>query len=82
MPGECVGQSELDHVRGSGGLSMKSLSIATNGARLCNGTHHPMKTNAGKTWRPRLLDVVARLASECAQCQRESISRYGEELSA
>jgi hypothetical protein len=41
-----------------------------------------MKTNAGKTWRPRLLDVVARLASECAQCQRESISRYGEELSA
>jgi len=77
MPGTCAGQSENDHVRASGGISMKSDSIATNCARLCNGTHHPMKTNEGKRWRPRLLEVIADLHGECAECQRESIERYG-----
>lgn len=76
MPGECAGASELDHVRASGGISMKSLSIATNAAQMCS-VHHRLKTNAGKTWRPRLLTVIAALASECTACQRESIETYG-----
>ena len=59
---------------------MKSESIAVNCAHLCNGTHHPMKTNAGKTWRPKLLAVIAQLHGECDQCQRESIETYGAPL--
>ena len=82
MPGDCtLGTTELDHIRGSGAMGRKSASVATNGARLC-WWHHSLKTREGRTWRLRLLDVVARLASECARCQRESIERYGEELSA
>jgi hypothetical protein len=76
MPGECIGPAiELDHVR-VGGMGMKSKSIATNAARLCARVHHPMKTEHAE-WRQRLLDVIARLHGECAQCQRESIEAYG-----
>lgn len=56
---------------------MKSDSIAVNGARLCRFVHHPLKTYAGKTWRPKLIAVIGKLHGECAQCQRESIERYG-----
>ena len=76
MPGECRGAAELDHVRASGGLGMKSASVAVNAARLCNW-HHWLKGQRGRTYRPRLLDVIAFLHSECAQCQRESIETYG-----
>lgn len=79
MPGACAGMPELDHVRASHGLGMKSESIATNAARLCN-FHHAQKTLDGRTWRPRLLTVVARLAAGCASCQRESIERSGAPL--
>jgi hypothetical protein len=79
MPGACSGSVELDHVRASGGVGMKSKSIATNGARLCSW-HHSLKTREGRTWRPRLLDVIARRAAECADCQRESIEVWGQEL--
>lgn len=84
MPGDCLGSSELDHVRASHGTGMKSDSIATNAAHLCT-FHHWLKGQYGKTWRPRLLTVIARLASECSACQRESIETYGyplEEVSA
>lgn len=78
MPGECIGPAiELDHVRASGGLTLKSPSIATNAARLCARVHHPLKTREGRTWRPRLLSEIARLHGECAQCQRESIETWG-----
>lgn len=76
MFGECLGSSELDHVRASHGTGMKSDSIATNAARLCT-YHHWLKGQAGKTWRPRLLTVIGQLHGECAACQRESIERYG-----
>lgn len=75
MPVDCAGESELDHVR-AGGMGMKSESIATNGARLC-AWHHSLKTRGGRTWRPRLLAVIAQRASECAPCQRESIETWG-----
>lgn len=80
MPGDCTrGTSELDHVRASGGIGMKSRSIATNGARLC-WWHHSLKTREGRTYRPRLLTVIARLHSECASCQREAIEMWGQPL--
>ena len=77
MPGECAGPIDTDHVRASGGISLKSKSIAVNGARLCRFTHHNLKTREGKTWRPRLLTVIAQRHGECADCQRESITEYG-----
>ena len=76
MPGPCEGGDELDHVRASGGVGMKSLSIAVNGARLC-GAHHRLKTREGRTWRPRLLSVIADRHGRCSDCRRESIERYG-----
>lgn len=78
MPGECMGGSELDHVR-AGGTGMKSESIAVNAARLC-AWHHSLKTREGRTYRPRLLAVIGRLAAECSDCQRESIATFGQPL--
>lgn len=75
MPGTCLGESELDHVR-AGGIGVKSASVAVNAARLC-AWHHSIKTREGRTYRPLILAVIARLHGECAECQRESIARYG-----
>ena len=58
MPGECWGISELDHVRASHGIGMKSETSVSNLVLLCS-THHRMKTEHGKTWRPRLLEYLA-----------------------
>lgn len=79
MPGECFGAIHGDHVRASGAVGMKSKSIAVNCARLCF-PHHEKKTHEGRDWRPRLLDVIARLHGSCAACQRESIEEYGRPL--
>lgn len=57
MPGECAGSYELDHVRASGGLGMKSPSTADNLVRLC-GVHHRAKTEDGRRWRPVLIDYL------------------------
>ena len=54
MPGECEWHLELDHVRASGGLSLRSRSTPDNLVVLCS-LHHRMKTEAGRTWRPPLL---------------------------
>lgn len=67
MPGECYGSLEIDHIRASGGIGMKSRSTVDNGARLCGG-HHRLKTNAGKTWRPKLLDYVELRSDRHALC--------------
>ena len=48
---------ELDHVRASGGLGMKSPSTIQNLVRLC-GTHHRVKTEAGREWRPKLIEYI------------------------
>jgi 5-methylcytosine-specific restriction endonuclease McrA len=57
MPGDCAGAMELDHVRASGGLGMKSRSTADNLVRLC-GAHHRVKTENGRVWRPILIDYI------------------------
>lgn len=79
MPGPCMGQVENDHVRASGGISMKSDSIATNCARMCSW-HHSIKTREGRRYRPLLIAKIAQLHAECADCQRESIAVYGHPL--
>ena len=61
MPDVCLGAVELDHVRASGGIGMKSRSTLDNAASLC-GRHHRLKTDNGKTWRPPLLDYIDRKA--------------------
>lgn len=76
MPGVCMGGSDLDHVRASHGMAMKSESIASNGARMC-GAHHLLKTNAGRTWRPILIGLVAHLSRGCEACEAELQERYG-----
>lgn len=58
--GSCAGNIELDHVRGSGGMGMKSRSTSDNLVMLC-GTHHLLKTEHGRLIRPLLLDYLARV---------------------
>jgi hypothetical protein len=74
MPGPCAGQPELDHVRASGGISMKSRSTADNLVRMC-GAHHRLKTADGRIWRPILIDYIegrddphARHVDPCPSC--------------
>ena len=57
MPGECFGFLEIDHVRASGGMGMKSRSTVDNGTLLCS-THHRIKTEHGREWRPRLIEWI------------------------
>lgn len=58
MPGDCLGSLELDHVRASHGIGMKSQSTVTNLAVLC-GSHHRLRTEYGRIWRPKLLAYLA-----------------------
>ena len=57
MPGDCFGALDLDHVRASGGLGMKSPSTVGNLVRLCSN-HHRLKTENGRVWRPILIDYI------------------------
>jgi 5-methylcytosine-specific restriction endonuclease McrA len=57
----CQGQIELDHIRASHGIGMKSPSTLENLVSLCSW-HHRVKTNAGRTWRPLLLEYLVRTA--------------------
>lgn len=63
MPGDCAGSLELDHVRASHGMGMKSETTAGNLVTLC-GAHHRTKTNAGRTWRPVLTTYLEGRNSE------------------
>jgi hypothetical protein len=69
---------EIDHVRASHGMGMKSRSTVDNGVVLC-GRHHRIKTEHGKLYRPLLLDWIARrsgdcghvdVVSQCSSCRR------------
>lgn len=60
MPGDCYGSLELDHVRASHGVGLKSATVPSNLVTLCGG-HHRLKTEAGRTWRPVLLAYLERL---------------------
>ena len=62
FPGPCAGGLEIDHVRASGGLGMKSPSTFQNLVALC-GSCHRWKTSNGRTARPILLDYLARVAA-------------------
>ena len=55
---DCFGQLELDHVRASGGLGLRSRSTSDNLVLLCPSAHH-MKTLEGRRWRPVLLAWIA-----------------------
>jgi 5-methylcytosine-specific restriction endonuclease McrA len=55
----CQGSIELDHVRASHGMGMKSETTPENLVTLC-GLHHRMKTADGRKWRPRLLEYLGR----------------------
>lgn len=61
MPGACQGGVELDHIRASGAIGMKSRSTLDNAASLC-GSHHALKTRDGRAWRPRLIEYVEFMA--------------------
>jgi len=54
FPTECFGQLELDHVRASGGMGMKSRTSDDNLVALCSVCHR-WKTLNGRQARPLLL---------------------------
>jgi hypothetical protein len=56
----CDGPLEIDHVRASGGLGMKSPTHRTNLVQLCRW-HHRLKTDYGKVWRPLLIAYLERV---------------------
>lgn len=58
----CSGGIEIDHVRASGGMGMKSPTEAWNLVSLC-GTGHLYKTDHGREVRPLLLDYLDRVES-------------------
>jgi len=60
----CGGDIQLDHVRASGGISMKSRSTVDNGA-LLSAWCHRWKTDNGKVARPLLLDWIAKRSGSC-----------------
>lgn len=59
--GDCAGALELDHVRASHGVGMKSPTVAENLVTLC-GSHHRWKTEHGREARPILLDYLSGVA--------------------
>lgn len=60
FPVACAGPLELDHVRASGGMGMKSRTEDDNLVSLC-GNCHRYKTSFGRQARPILLDYLASL---------------------
>lgn len=59
LNGECAGGLELDHVRASHGVGLKSVTCDCNLVSLC-GSHHRFKTEHGREVRPVLLAYLAR----------------------
>lgn len=53
----CYGNVELDHVRASHAMAMKSETSERNLVSLCN-RHHLERTLNGRKWRPLLLDYL------------------------
>jgi hypothetical protein len=63
VPHNCFGRLELDHVRASGGLGLRSRSTPDNLVLLCPWAHR-MKTLQGRRWRPVLLGWIERAERE------------------
>lgn len=59
FPGPCGSPLELDHVRASHGIGMKSVTCDCNLVALC-GECHRYKTANGRVARPILLDYLSR----------------------
>jgi hypothetical protein len=59
-PMQCDGPFDVDHVRASGGLGMKSPTHRSNMVVLCRW-HHRLKTDYGKVWRPLLIAYLERV---------------------
>lgn len=57
FPTTCAGPLELDHVRASHGIGLKSASTPDNLASLC-GECHRWKTSHGREARPLLLTYL------------------------
>jgi 5-methylcytosine-specific restriction endonuclease McrA len=60
---DCFGRLELDHVRASGGLGIRSRSTPDNLVLLCPAAHLE-KTLRGRRWRPVLLAWIERAERE------------------
>jgi 5-methylcytosine-specific restriction endonuclease McrA len=60
---DCFGRLELDHVRASGGLGLRSRSTPDNLVVLCPAAHLE-KTLHGRRWRPVLLAWIERAERE------------------
>jgi 5-methylcytosine-specific restriction endonuclease McrA len=60
---DCFGRLELDHVRASGGLGLRSRSTPDNLVLLCPAAHR-LKTLAGRRWRPVLLAWIEHAARD------------------
>ena len=58
FPGPCFGAIEIDHVRASHGMGMKSDSVEGNGVSLCS-SHHRLRTENGRVYRPLLIAYLA-----------------------
>ena len=63
IPHPCRGQLELDHMRASGGIGMKSRSTPDNLVLLCPYAHR-LKTLQGRRFRPLLLAWIERAEGE------------------
>lgn len=61
MPGPCTFGIELDHVRASHGMGMKSETVASNLVSLCPVAHR-FKTDYGREWRPKILAYLAQFS--------------------
>jgi len=61
--GECFGSLELDHVRASHGIGLKSRTALDNLVLLCAG-HHRWKTEHGREARPILLAYLEQVSAE------------------
>jgi hypothetical protein len=59
IPHDCFGRPEIDHVRASGGLGLRSPSTSDNLVLLCPSAHFE-KTLHGRRWRPVLLAWIER----------------------
>jgi hypothetical protein len=60
---DCFGRPEIDHVRASGGLGLRSPSTPDNLVLLCPSAHFE-KTLHGRLWRPVLLAWIERVERE------------------
>lgn len=68
FPTECSGGLEVDHVRASHGMGMKSRTELDNLVALC-GACHRWKTEHGREARELLLDYLAWVYPETGECE-------------